>query len=157
MPGRQFHRYGGHLRLSTVALVALTVFTVSARAADNQAPSGQSPGKVIIQSKGAGVPVSGTVAALNLSDAQRQRIVEVLATKDTDVDLNLKEHKDSKSFEAKIDEKLPKDFKGQAFPLPLITEMPVIRQYEYLKFKGDVLVVNPLTGKIVDKFPEKNG
>jgi hypothetical protein len=146
-------------KLVVAALVALTAPVMAAAAADNQTPDQEAhaSGKVIIQSKGAGVPVSGTVSALNLSDAQRQRIVEVLSTKDTDVDLNLKEHKDSKSFEAKIDEKLPKDFKGQAFPLPLITEMPAIRQYEYLKFKGDVLVVNPLTGKIVDKFPEKNG
>jgi len=34
--------------------------------------------------------------------------------------------------------------------------MPTLRQYEYLMFKGEVLVINPLTAKIVDMFPEKS-
>jgi hypothetical protein len=139
------------------AAVALTALTGAACAADNQPPAGQSPGKVVIQSKGPGVPVSGTVAQLHLSDAQRARIAEVLATKDTEVDLKLKAHKDSKSFEAKVDAKLPKDLKAEAFPQPLITEIPATRGYAYLKFKGEILIVNELTGKIVDKFPEKSG
>jgi hypothetical protein len=148
-------RFRLQVRFLTAA-IALTAFALAARAADDQSAS-QDAGKVVIQSTGPGVPVAGTVAPLHLSDAQRARIAEVLATKDTEVDLNLKEHKDSKSFEARIDEKVPKDLKAEAFPLPLITEMPATREYAYLKFKGEILIVNPLSGKIVEKFPEENG
>ena len=148
------HRFRPQVRFLAAA-IALTAVALAARAADDQ-PASQDARKVVIQSKGPGVPVGGTVAPLHLSDAQRARIAEVLATKDTEVDLNLKEHKDSKSFEARIDEKVPKDLKAQAFPLPLITEMPATREYAYLKFKGEILIVNPLTGKIVDMFPEKS-
>ena len=147
-------------RMATAAAVSgslllSALFVIAAGAADNK--SGQSPAKVVIQSKGPGVPVGGTVAPLHLSEAQRVRIAGVLAAQDTEVDLQLKANKNAASFEPKIDEKIPKALKAQAFPLPLITEMPTIRRYEYLKFKGEVLVVNPLTGKIVDMFPEKNG
>lgn len=94
---------------------------------------------------------------LHLSDAQRARIADVLKGQDTEIDFNLKAYKSAKSFEPKIDEKLPKALKGQAFPRPLIAEMPPIRQYTYLKVKGHVLVVNPMTHKIVDMFPEQGG
>jgi hypothetical protein len=94
---------------------------------------------------------------LHLSDAQRARIAGVLKGQDTEIDFKLKTYKSAKSFEPKIDEKLPKALKGQAFPRPLTTEMPPIRQYTYLKVKGQVLIVNPMTRKIVDVFPEQGG
>jgi len=34
------------------------------------------------------------------------------------------------------------------------TYKPALKQYTYLKFKGQVLIINPMTGKIVDIFPE---
>jgi hypothetical protein len=32
--------------------------------------------------------------------------------------------------------------------------MPERRHYTYLKFKNQVLIVDPMSGKIVDMFPE---
>ena len=32
--------------------------------------------------------------------------------------------------------------------------MPALKRYTYLKLKGQVLIVNPMTGKIVDMFSE---
>ena len=76
---------------------------------------------------------------------------------DTETEFKLKKAKSAKSFEPKIDEKLPSGLKGQAFPWPLITEMPPIRQYTYLKPKWQVLIVNPMTRKIVEMFPAQSG
>jgi len=134
-----------------LAAAIVTLSFAVAQAADEKA---QALGKVIIQSVPPGVPVSGSVPPLHLSDAQRVRIAHVLATQNTEVDLNLKSHKSAVSFDPKVDEKVPKALKAQAFPGPLITEIPPIREYTYLKFKDQVLIVNPLTGKIVDMFPE---
>jgi hypothetical protein len=39
-------------------------------------------------------------------------------------------------------------------PQPLIYEMQPLKRYTYLKFKHQVLIVNPMTRKIVDMFPE---
>jgi hypothetical protein len=32
--------------------------------------------------------------------------------------------------------------------------MPALKRYTYLKFKGQVLIVNPMSGQIADMFPE---
>ena len=40
-----------------------------------------------------------------------------------------------------------------ALPPPLIYEMPKLERYTYLKLKGQVLIVNLMTSKIVDMFP----
>jgi hypothetical protein len=104
-----------------------------------------------------GARVVPVTPPLHLSDVQRMRIAEVLKGQDTEIDFKAKAYKSAKSFEPKMDEKLPKALKGQPFPRPLLTEMPPIRQYTYLKVKGQVLIVNPMTDKIVDMFPEQNG
>lgn len=104
-----------------------------------------------------GAPVVPTTPPLHLSSAERARIAQVLKGQDTETEFKLKKAKSAKSFEPKINEKLPKALKGQAFPQPLITEMPPIRQYTYVKFKGRVLIVNPMTRKIVDMFPGEGG
>ena len=35
--------------------------------------------------------------------------------------------------------------------------MPLLKRYTYLKFKHLVLIVNPMTRKVVDMFPEAAG
>ena len=37
---------------------------------------------------------------------------------------------------------------------PLIYQMPELKRYTYLKFKRQVLIINPMTRTIVDMFPE---
>jgi hypothetical protein len=44
--------------------------------------------------------------------------------------------------------------KPHALPPPLIYEIPKLKRYSYLKFKGKVLLVNPMSRKIVDMFSE---
>jgi hypothetical protein len=142
---------------ATVAIALLATASVS-RAADDQAQDKQNPAKVIVQSgTSSGVPVEGAAPQLHLSDAQRSRIRDVLASKHTDVSLELKENASAKSFEPKIDATLPKGLKGEAFPQPLISEIPETKRFTYLKFKDQVLIVDPINRKIVDVFPETKG
>jgi hypothetical protein len=146
-----------HRRAFAVTLIAWIVTPMAAGAAD-EPRSERDPGKVVVQSGTAsGVPVNATLPPLKLSDAERIRIQEVLATQHTDVSLGLKENAAAESFEPKVDAAIPKGLEPQAFPLPLISEIPITRQYGYLKFKGQVLIVNPMTKKIVDLFPATKG
>ena len=139
--------------IAIAVLLASSLLAGPANAADEAA---RARSDVILSVRPA-EPVRSTASPLNLTAAQRSRIAEVLAGKNTEIDLNMKEHKDAQSFEPKIGDNVPKDLVGEAFPQPLITEMPAIRQYTYLKFKGQLLIVDPMTKKIVDTFPEQNG
>lgn len=120
--------------------------------ADRQAD----PGKQVPQSVPPGVPVNPPSQALKLTDAQRARIQQVLATQDTEVSFELTETKDTKSFQPKVDAKLPKELKAEAFPQPLNTEIPQVRNFGYLKFKDDILIIDLMTDKIVDMFTQKS-
>jgi hypothetical protein len=137
-----------------MAVVAAMAPVIAAQAQDQSSGRG---GREIIQSVPPGVPVEGTVPPLKLTDDQRQRIRQVLLTQHTDVDLALKENKPAESFEARVGDVIPKPLQPEAFPQPLISEIPATRAYAYLKFKGQVLIVNPMTNKIVDMFAETGG
>jgi hypothetical protein len=135
------------------AMLALPAFAPSAFAADTSAS-----GKAIIQSvppgAAAGVPVNPATPPLNLSDPQRKRIAEVLLTTHTGVSLELKQNAAAKTFEPKLDETIPKGLDAEAFPQPLIAEIPATKRYTYLKLKDQILIIDPMTRKIVDMFPD---
>ena len=111
----------------------------------------------VTQTIGSDTQVVSAAPPLHLSDAQKTRIADIVKKQDTEIEFNLKATKSAASFEPKIDETLPKGLKGHPFPQPLITELPPIRQYTYLRLKGQMLIVNPMTRKIVDMFPEPSG
>jgi hypothetical protein len=98
--------------------------------------------------------VTSAKQPLSLSDTQRARIESVLSRKDTSVSFALKNAKSTKSFEPSVGAKIPKGLKPLAFPQPLIGEMPQLKQYAYLKFKDQTLIVNPMTRKIIDILPQ---
>jgi hypothetical protein len=139
------------IRVLVPALIATACLGVTAAAAAG--PPAPQPGDVV-QSVPPAVSQHSTVPPLQLSDAQRDKIKQVLSQKDSEVAFLLKTTKTAKSFEAKVGEKLPSGLKGHALPPPLIYEMPVLQRYTYLKFKNQVLIVNPMTDKIVEMFPE---
>jgi hypothetical protein len=101
-------------------------------------------------------PVSQEVAPppLSLSDDQRAKIKQVLAGHNTQVTFALKATQSARGFDPAIGTKLPPSLKTYALPPPLIYEMPNLKRYTYLKFKGKVLIVNPMDSKIVDMFPQ---
>jgi hypothetical protein len=144
--------------LLTAAAIALLATASASHAADDQAQDEQNPANVIMQSgTSSGVPVDAAAPQLHLSDAQRSRIREVLASKHTDVSLEMKENEGAKSFEPKIDETIPKGLEAEAFPQPLISEIPETKRFTYLKFKEQVLIVDPINRKVVDMFPATKG
>jgi hypothetical protein len=134
-------RHLGHAVLAA-ALVALGAGCLAAPATAE-----------VPQSIGAAVKPSSDLPPLKLSDAQRARIATVIGTKDTDVSFALKQAKKSKSFQPKVGDKLPSGLKPLALPPPLIYEMPALKQYGYLKFKDQIVIVNPMTQKIVVLLP----
>jgi hypothetical protein len=44
--------------------------------------------------------------------------------------------------------------KAHPLPRPLIDQLPELKQYTYVKFKDQILVINPMTQKIVDLFSQ---
>ena len=135
-------------------LFGIVVATLPATAfcADSQ----EDPGKQVIQSVPPGVPVNPPSQVLKLTDAQRARIQQVLATQDTEVSFELSETKDTKSFQPQLDAKLPTALNAEAFPQPLNTEIPQVRNFGYIKFKDDILIVDLMTNKIVDMFTQRS-
>jgi len=140
---------------STLPLLFTALGFVSFAAPAMTAESGNAsqPGAVI-QSVPPPVAQNPSPPPLQLSDQQKARIKQVLKGKNTEVTFSLKTTKPAQSFNPTIGAKIPPVLKAHALPPPLIYEMPALKQYTYLKFKGQVLIINPMTGKIVDIFPE---
>lgn len=95
------------------------------------------------------------VPPLTLSVAQRDRVRQVLKTQDTD--LSSTEAKPIASFQPTVGAKLPKQLQGHPLPQPLLAEIPELARYTYVKFKAQLLIVNPLTEEVIDAFPEVPG
>jgi hypothetical protein len=77
-----------------------------------------------------------------------------LAGHNTQVTFAPKTTQSARGFNPAIGAKLPPGLKTYALPPPLIYEMPKLKRYTYLKFKVQVLIVNPMDSKIVDMFPQ---
>jgi Asp-tRNA(Asn)/Glu-tRNA(Gln) amidotransferase A subunit family amidase len=88
-----------------------------------------------------------------LSDAQRGQIRAALNQEHTDV--SFAETKSAASFEPAVGAKLPKGVQAQPLPQPLISQVPTLREYTYVKFRDQILIVNPLTEEIVDMFAQR--
>ncbi len=100
------------------------------------------------------VPQKPAAPPLHLSDAQRAKIRDAVSLKNTEITFALKTTKPAKNFQPAVGAPIPKSLKPLALPAPLIYQMPQLKNYGYLKLKHQVLIVNPMTRKIVDMFPE---
>jgi hypothetical protein len=138
------------LPLLFTALTAVS-FAVPVMAASNGDAS--HPGAVI-QSVPPPVAQDPLPPPLQLTDEQKAKIKQVLKGENTEVTFSLSTTKPTESFNPTIGAKIPSALKAHTLPPPLLNEMPALKQYTYLKFKGQVLIINPMTGKIVDIFPE---
>jgi hypothetical protein len=108
----------------------------------------------VVQSVPPAVSQNPSVPPLHLSDAQRSQIQQALRGENTEVTFGMKTTKPTQSFNPTVGAKIPASLKPHTLPPPLIYEMPELRQYTYLKFKHQVLIINPMTRQIVDLFPE---
>jgi hypothetical protein len=118
--------------------------------------AGQSSGAV---EQTARPPVSQnpSLPPLHLSDDQRAKIRQVLNGANTEVQFSLKSNKPAQSFQPTVGAKIPNGLHPHTLPPPLIYRMPTLKRYTYLKFKHQVLIINPMSRKIVDMFPEASG
>jgi hypothetical protein len=91
---------------------------------------------------------------LALSQAQRERIRQAVSSKDTEVSFALKGAKGAEGFEPSVGAKVPSALKLHPLPRPLIYQVQPLKRYTYVKFKHQVLIVNPMTRQIVDMFSE---
>jgi len=94
---------------------------------------------------------------LQLSDDQRAKIRQVVNGENTEVQFSLKSNKPSEKFQPSVGAKIPAGLHPHTLPPPLLAEMPVLKRYTYLKFKQQVLIVDPMSRKIVDMFAEAGG
>jgi hypothetical protein len=132
------------------AMFALAIFLPMAGAAS---AAGSGASGAVVQSGGGPVRQDVKPPPLKLSEAQRQQIAKTVASHDTDVSFALKNAKKAANFTPKIGAKIPKGLKAHPLPRALYSQMPALKEYKYLKFKDEVLIVNPMTKKIVDMFP----
>jgi hypothetical protein len=94
---------------------------------------------------------------LRLSDDQRAKIQQVLKGENTEVQFSLKSNKPAEGFQPSVGAKIPAGLQPHALPPPLLAEMPLLKRYAYLKFKQQVLIIDPMSRKVVDMFPEAGG
>jgi hypothetical protein len=129
---------------ATVALVGF-----SAAAQTTGAKSG-----AVEQTGASKVPQDIKPPPLKLTDAQREQIRKVLTTTHTETTLNSKSTPDEKNFKPAVGAKVPGGFHVDGLPQPLITEIPVLKQYGYVKFNNQILIVDGTTKKVVEQIPE---
>jgi hypothetical protein len=105
-------------------------------------------------SNGTKVPQTPSLPKLNLTNSQREQIRRAVLTEHNEVEFRLAATKAAKDFTPAFGEKIPKGVKTQSLPTPVLSQMPQLRDYRYVKMKDQVLIVNGMTNKIVDVFSE---
>jgi hypothetical protein len=118
------------------------------------APAADKAHGAVVQSGGNIVPQNPSLSKPDLNPAQREQVRRALLTKHTEVEFKLKATKSAKDFTPKIGAKLPKGVKPDGLPSELTQKLPQLADYGYAKMKNQILIVNALTGKIVDIIPE---
>ena len=91
---------------------------------------------------------------LNLTNQQREHIRKTVLTEHNEVEFRLAATKSAKNFNPAVGAPLPKGVKAQSLPTPVLSQIPELRDYMYVKMKDQVLIVNGMTNKIVDMFSE---
>ena len=111
------------------------------------------PGAVEL-SNGTKVAQNPSLPKLNLTNMQREQIRKAVLTEQNEVEFRLKATRSAKDFTPAVGAKIPKGVKAQSLPTPVLSQMPELRDYLYVKMKDRVLIVNGMTNQIVDMFPE---
>src|SRR5262249_33576546 len=139
------------LHRTLIACAALTFATSIAAAAPNTGKSGP------VQQNGGPASPKASGPPPSLSARPPERNHQAPAAGHHAVSFGLKSAKSAQAFEPAVHAKLPKALRPHPFPRPLIYALPVLKHYDYVKFKSDVLIVNPLNREIVDVLPTGNG
>ena len=105
-------------------------------------------------SNGTNVPQNPLLPKLNLTNMQREQIRRAVLTEHNEIEFRLKSTKAAKDFTPSVGATIPKGVKAQSFPTVVLSQMPELRDYMYVKMKDQVLIVNGVTNKIIDVFSE---
>jgi hypothetical protein len=138
--------FSGHAALC--AVLVMGVITARAGAQERSGPG------AIPQNVPPAISQKQSVPPLALSQAQREKIGAAVRSEDTEVSFALKNAKGAQSFQPAVGAKLPKGLGLHPLPQPLVAEIKPLAHYTYVKFKHQVLIVNPMTRDIIDMFPE---
>lgn len=138
-------------RFMFTGAVLLVAATVPAAGADNAAQKVQG---AVDLSNGTKVPQNPSLPKLDLTNEQREQIRKSVVSRHGDVEFHLKATKSAKSFTPQVGAKLPKGVKGHSLPTAVLSRIPQLRDYKYVAMKDQILIVNAMTKKIVDVFPE---
>jgi hypothetical protein len=133
------------MHLTQNLLVCVTVLLATSALA----PAADNTRGAVELSDGVVVPQNPTLPKLHLNEAQREQIRQALLTKDTEVEFRL-----IKDFAPKIGATLPTVVQPDGLPSELTQQIPELADYGYSKMKDQILLVNELTGKIVEIIPE---
>jgi len=96
-------------------------------------------------------------AQLHLTEAQRQKVRAVVADDKTDVTFKDDATKADKDFTPSLGATIPAKLPMQAMPPALSAELPMLADFSYIKMKGQILIVNPMSKKILDMFAVTQG
>jgi hypothetical protein len=97
------------------------------------------------------------VPPLHLSESQRAKVRQAVSGEDTAVTFGLKDEQPAKDFEPEVGAVVPRIIELQPLPEPLVVDLPVLKRYGYLKLKQQVLIVDPISRRIVEMFAEARG
>jgi hypothetical protein len=82
---------------------------------------------------------------LQLTDPQRQQVLQAVVAENSDDKLPA-DFQPANGAQVPSQQKLPL----HPLPRPLVYQIPVLKQYYYAKLSSNVLIVDPMTRKIVD-------
>jgi len=105
-------------------------------------------------STGTKLPQRTSLPKLDLTNQQREQIRRGVLTEPTEVQFQLATTKSAKGFTPAVGAALPKGVKPLGLPTQVLSQVPELRDYMYVKMKDQVLIVNGMTNKIVDVFSE---
>jgi hypothetical protein len=106
------------------------------------------------QTGASAVPQDIKPPPLKLTDAQRDQIRKVLTPIHTETKPTKTSTQAERDFKPAIGATVPGGFHVDGLPQPLISEIPVLKQYGYLKFNNQILIVDGTTKKVVEQIPE---
>ena len=137
------------MRASTIIAVVAIILASSATS-----PAQSNAQGAVELSNGIKVPQNQSLPKLNLTNVQRESIRKAVLTEHNEVEFRLKATKPAKDFTPAVGATIPKGVKAQSLPTAVLSQMPELRDYMYVKMKDKVLIVNGMTNKTVDIFPE---
>jgi hypothetical protein len=117
-------------------------------------PAQQNTQGAVELSNGTKVQQNPSLPKLDLTNVQREQIRKAVLAEHNEVQFRLAATKSAKDFTPAVGTQIPKGVKAQSLPTPVLSQMPELRDYMYVKMKDQVLIVNGMTSKIVDIFPE---